>query len=197
MITVRVTYDDFKDTPEGVPVVLVGYSADDTTTYQVIKTDKAGRAQFTDLDRSGGTSYFAMTLLPRNGAVDRVMSLPVVLESQVGVRMILSSEKRDSKAPPIDDLNKADPQVATPAGKVRVVLEGVADLTATVRLVDASTKKLIGEAKPETSGPDPSRVQGGAQFDGRREAARRDARRRGPRRSGADRRAAQGHRDPA
>jgi hypothetical protein len=164
-ITVRVTYDDFQDTPEGVPVVLVGYGADDTTKYQVLKTDKAGRAQFTDLDRSGGTSYFAMTLLARNGAVDRVMSLPVVLESQVGVRMILSSEKRDSKAPPIDDLNKGDPQVATPAGKVRVVLEGVADLTATVRLVDAATKQVIGDAKPEASGPDPSRVQGGAQFE--------------------------------
>jgi len=163
-ITVRVTYDDFQDTPEGVPVVLVAYGADDTAKYQVIATDKAGRAQFTGLDRSGGTSYFAMTLLPRNGAVDRVMSLPVVLESQVGVRMILSSEKRDSKASPIDDLNKGDPQVATPAGKVRVVLEGVADLTASVRLVDALTTKVIGEAKPEASGPDPSRVQGGAQF---------------------------------
>lgn len=163
-ITVRVTYDDFKDTPEGVPVVLIGYGADDSAKSQVIATDKAGRAQFTELDRSGGTSYFAMTLLPRNGAVDRVMSLPVVLESQVGVRMILSSEKRDSKAPPIDDLNKGDPQVATPAGKVRVLLEGIADLTASVRLVDAATRKVIGEAKPETSPPDPSRVQGGAQF---------------------------------
>jgi len=165
MITVRVTYDDFKDTPEGVPVVLIGYSADDTTTYKVIGTDKSGRAQFTDLDRSGGTAYFAMTLLPRGGAVDRIMSLPVVLESQVGIRMILSSEKRDSKAPPVDDLAKADPQVATPAGKVRVALEGVADLTATVRLFDAQTKKLLGEAKPETSGPDPTRVRGGAQFE--------------------------------
>jgi hypothetical protein len=165
MITVRVTYDDFRDTPEGVPVVLIGYSADDSTTYQVVKTDKSGRAPFTNLDRSGGTSYFAMTVLPRGGAVDRLMSLPVVLESQVGVRMILSGEKRDSKAPPIDDLAKADPQVATPAGKVHVALEGVADLTASVRLVDAQTRKLIGEAKPEASGPDPTRVRGGAQFE--------------------------------
>lgn len=164
MITVRVTYDDFKDTPEGVPVVLVGYSADDTVSYQRLTTDKSGRVQFADLDRSGGTAYFAMTELPRNGATDRVMSLPVVLESQVGVRMVLSGEKRDSKAPPVDDLNKADPQVAIPAGKVRVALEGVADLSTTVTLVDAATKKVIGEAKPEAAAPDPSRVQGGAQF---------------------------------
>jgi len=45
-ITVRVTYDDFKDTPEGVAVVLVGYASDDSTTYQVQKTDKAGRVVF-------------------------------------------------------------------------------------------------------------------------------------------------------
>jgi hypothetical protein len=44
------------------------------------------------------------------------------------------------------------------------VLEGIADLTATVRLVDASTRKMLAEAKPQTSAPDPSRVQGGAQF---------------------------------
>jgi hypothetical protein len=163
-VTVRVVYDDFKDAPEGVPVVLVGYVADDTTTYQVMPTDKSGRVQFTDLDRSGGTSYFAMTLVPRNGAVDRLVSQPVVLESQVGVRMILSSEKRDSKAPPIDDLGRADPQVPTPAGKVRVALEGIADLGATVRLVDVARKKVLGEAKPEAAAPDPTRVQGGSGF---------------------------------
>jgi len=163
-ITVRVAYDDFKDTPDGVPVALLGYAADDTVSYQVIKTDPAGRVQFTDLDRSGGTSYFAMIELPRNGAIDRLMGGPVVLESQMGVRMILSSEKRDSKAPPIDDLGKNDPQVATPAGKVRVALEGVADLSATITLIDAATKKVLGQAKPGVSPPDPSRVRGGAQF---------------------------------
>jgi hypothetical protein len=165
VITVRVSYDDLKDTPEGVSVVLVGFVSDDTTTYQIARTDKSGRVVFSDLDRSGGTSYFAMTLLPRNGAMDRLTSAPVVLESQVGVRMMLSSEKRDSKAPPIDDLGKGDAQVPTPAGKVRVALEGLADLGAKVTLVDAATKKVLGEAKPEAAAPDPSRVQGGAQFE--------------------------------
>jgi hypothetical protein len=165
MITVRVSYDDFKDTPEGVSVALVGYSADDTTSYRVVQTDKDGRAVFTDLDRSSGTSYFAMALLPRNGAVDRLTSTPVVLESQVGMRMILSSEKRDSKAPPIDDLGRGEPQVGTPAGKVVVALEGVADLGSTVRLVDAATRKVLAQGKPGAAPPDPSRVRGGAQFE--------------------------------
>jgi hypothetical protein len=163
-VTVRVTYDDFADTPEGVPVVLVGYSADDTISLQVMKSDRAGRVVFGDLDRSGGTSYFAMTELPRNGGTDRLTSGSVVLTAQSGLRMVLSSEKRDSKAPPIDDLGKTDPQVATPAGKVRVALEGVADLTAKVSLVDAETRKILGEVSPEAAPADPSRVQGGAQF---------------------------------
>ncbi|HET7502943.1 MAG TPA: carboxypeptidase-like regulatory domain-containing protein [Kofleriaceae bacterium] len=164
-ITVRAAYDDFKDAPEGAPVALVGYSADDTTSVQILKADKVGHAVFRGLDRSSGTAYFAMMLLPRNGATDRLISMPIVLESQVGVRTILSSEKRDSKAPPIDDLAKGDPQVGTPAGKVLVAIEGIADLTSTVRLVDAATKKVLGETRPERSAPDPQRVTGGAQFD--------------------------------
>jgi hypothetical protein len=164
-LTIRVSYDDFKDTPAGVPVTLVGYAADATVSYLVSKTDSSGRVQFTDLDRSGGTSYFAMTQMERNGGIDRIVSSPVLLESQTGVRMVLSTEKRDSKSPPIDDLGKADPQQATPAGKVRVTLEGLADKTTKVTLVDIASKQTIGEAQAEVGAPDPSRVQGGAQFN--------------------------------
>lgn len=165
MITVRVSYNDFQDTPEGAPVALVGYASDDTVSYQVANTDKAGRVQFTKLDRSGGTSYFALTELPRNGAVDRLMSLPIVLESQMGVRLVLSSEKRGSKAPVIDDLGKADPQLdAIPAGKVRVELAGAADTATTIKLFDATTRKELATATATTSEADPTRVQGGDQF---------------------------------
>jgi len=164
MITVRVTYNDLKDSPAGVPVAMVGYSADDTISYQVQNSDSEGRARFTDLDRSGGTAYFAMALLPRNSATDRLSSSYVVLASQVGVRLVLSSEKRDSTAPPIDDFAKVDQPIATPAGKVRVALEGIGDLNAKVRLVDAATKKVLGEARPDRSPPDPSRIQAEPQF---------------------------------
>jgi hypothetical protein len=163
MITVRVTYNDFKDSPAGVPVAMVGYAADDSVSYQVQNTDGEGRVKFTELDRSGGTSYFAMALLPRNGAVDRLISTHVVLESQVGVRMVLSSEKRDSTAPPIDDFAKVDAPIAMPAGKVLVVLEGIGDLNASVKLVDAATRKVLGEVRPEAA-PDPSRVKAEPQF---------------------------------
>lgn len=163
-VTIRVTYNDFKDTPEGVSVSLVGYSSDDKVTCQVMRTDAAGRVQFRDLDISGGTSYFAMAQLPRNGAVDRVTSMPMILDSQAGVRMVLSSDKRDAKSAPIDDFGKADPQVATAAGKVRVHLDGVADLTTNVSLVDAATGKVIGTGKPERGAPDPDRIQAQPQF---------------------------------
>lgn len=164
-ITVRLVYDDFNDTPEGVPVVLVGYAADSSTSHQVVKTDRAGRVTFTNLDRSGGTSYFAMAQLPRNGAVDRLVSAVIVLDTQMGVRLLLSSDKRSSTAPPIDDLARFDAPVATPAGKVRVSLEGMADVSAVVTVVDAATRKVLAEARPTPAPPDPSRVQGGAQFE--------------------------------
>lgn len=165
MVTVRVSYNDFQDTPEGVQVVLIGYAADDTVSYRTAITDKAGRVQFTKLDRSGGTSYFALTELPRNGGVDRLMSLPIVLESQMGVRLVLSSEKRNSQSPAVDDLGKADPQVdKIPAGKVRVELLGAADTSTQIKLFDAETKKELGTATPTTSEADPTRVQAGDQF---------------------------------
>ena len=165
MITVRVAYNDFQDTPEGIPVTLIGYAADDSVSQRVATTDKAGRVQFTKLDRSGGTSYFALAELPRNGAVDRVMSSPIILESQMGVRLVLSGEKRDSKAPPVDDLGKADPQInPTPAGKVRVELLGAADAQTTVKLFDAETHKEIGSGKSTMGEADPKRIDGGDQF---------------------------------
>ena len=163
-LTVRVTYDDFQDTPEGIAVALVGYAADDSTSYQVERTDKAGRVQFQDLDRSGGTSYFAMALLPRNDGLDRVTSIPVLFDSQSGVRMVLSGEKRSSQAPALDDFARADPQVATPAGKVRVVLEGAGDISGKVALIDAATRKPLGQAAPQLAPPDLSRIQSASEF---------------------------------
>ena len=87
-LTVRLTYDDFKDAqpPAGVPVVLVGYSSDDSVKFSRVESDKDGRATFTGLDRSGGTSYFAMTLLPRGSGVERLISTPAVLDASEAAR---------------------------------------------------------------------------------------------------------------
>jgi len=173
MITVRLSYDDFKDAPPvDVPVVLVGYAADGSVTTQVVKSDKEGRAQFTSLDRTGATSYFAMTQLPRNGATDRLTSTPIILDPRSGVRMILSSEKRASTAAPIDDLSKLERQEdAGPAGKVRVALEGGPDLNAVVKLIDPQQKITVATAKPTTAPPDVSDVQVQADFNNKTDIA--------------------------
>jgi hypothetical protein len=166
-ITVRLSYDDFKDAPPvDVPVVLVGYAADGKVTTHVVKSDAEGRAKFTGLDRTGATAYFAMTQLPRNGVTDRLSSTPAMLDSRSGVRLILSSDKRTSTAPALDDLTKYEPQEsAPPAGKIRVVLEGGVDGNETASLIDAEQKLVIARGKAQTAPPDPSDVQASANFN--------------------------------
>ena len=166
-MTVRLSYDDFKDAaPADVPVALVGYAADASVSYQVAKTDPEGRAHFKGLDRTGATAYFAMTLLPRNGATERLTSKAVMLDTRAGVRMILSADKRTSTAPPIDDLARAEGQEGAPAaGKIRVALEGAVDNTMTVTLIDAESRVAVAKATPTIAPPDPSDVQAQVSFD--------------------------------
>jgi hypothetical protein len=163
--TVRLTYDDFKDAPPvGVPVSLVGYHANDTIDIQTVNSDAEGRAQFKGLDRSGATSYFALALLPRDGKLERLISTPAVLDARTGVRLILSGEKRTSGAPVVDDLVRFEKQDnPPPAGKVRVVLEGGADVGTVVTLVEVGGRPFAN-AKATEGPPDPSAVQGAQDF---------------------------------
>ncbi len=178
-LTARVTYDDFGDKtpPANVPVALVGYHADDSIDMQVANTDAAGRATFNGLDRTGATAYYAMTLLDRNGTYERLMSMPAVLDSRSGMRVILSGEKRDSTKPPIDDLGRMEKQgTSPPQGKVVITLEGGVDATTTVSLVEvspgvptapppkgatviATERRVFGQGRAKQGPADPSDVQ--------------------------------------
>lgn len=168
-LTVRLTYDDFKDAPPvDVPVALVGYAANGSVTWHQARSDKEGRATFTGLDRTGATAYYAMAQLPRNGASDRLFSTGVMLDPRSGVRMILSAEKRTSTAPPVDDLGAFERQEGAPeAGKIRVTLEGAADSTMNVTLYDAESHVAIAKAAPTTAPPDPTDIQGRVKPDDR------------------------------
>ena len=111
----------------------------------VVKTDATGRASVHRPRSQRRTSYFAMTQLPRNGAVDRLMSTPGDRStSQAGVRVdAVEREARLDGRRPIDDLAKIE-QAATLAETRRPArsgssLEGVARSDATVTLVDAAT----------------------------------------------------------
>jgi hypothetical protein len=166
--TIKLTYDDLKEPqpPAGLTVALVGYSSDDSIRVQLHKTDAEGRAQFTDLDRSGATSYFAMALMPRGAVTDRLMAQPIAMPPQVGVRVILSSRKNDSTDPAIDDLlGPGEGLVA--AGKVRVTLDGIPDPKAEVSLVDAATHVALAKVAQTPGPPDPQQISGGAPFEQR------------------------------
>jgi hypothetical protein len=162
-LTVRLTYDDFKDAAQiDTPVVLVGYTAQDRVEIRVARSDREGRATFPNLDRTGSVAYFALAQLARNGASDRVMSSHVVLDGRAGVRLVLSGAKRTSTEPPVDDIVRVENQDSPPpAGKVRVALEGVPETTAEVRLVAIRPKPQAGDAVPQPrdlASVQPSRV---------------------------------------
>ncbi len=170
---IRVTYNNLqikdgeaKDDapPVGETVTLVGYNADETVGVQTQKVSGDGHVQFDNLNVGGDVVYFALTRLPRNGAVDRLSSVPVQLETQAGAKLILSSDKRTATVPPIDEL--AGPNTSTPAaGKVKVTLEGYPREASEIQLIDAATKQVIAKGVPTVAPPDPSKVDGGAQFE--------------------------------
>lgn len=178
-LTVRLTYDDFSDRPPvDVPVMLVGYTAQEQVEIRTARTDRDGRAQFTNLDRTGAVAYFALAQLVRNGAIDRAMSSPAALDGRSGVRVVLSAAKRKSTDPPVDDMARLESQDNSLAsGKVRVTLDGVPDDAADVRLVAIRGKpegrdavpveRDIGSAKPSRAAPNPADIQARASFQPR------------------------------
>lgn len=148
--------------PVGEVVTLVGYHSDDTIDVRTQPTDAAGHATFSGLDVSGNTSYFALARLPRAGGVDRLIATPLIPETQAGAKVILSGEKREV-AEPVDDA--MSPQsTPTPAGKVRVSVEGM-PVTTPVSLIDAATKTVLATATPGQGAPDPRNIDGEAPFE--------------------------------
>ncbi len=172
---VRLTYNDLTakagdpdGPPQGLPVTLVGYAADDSVTVRVEKSDLNGRVSFDNLDPSGSIAYFALAALPRDAGVDRVYALPLQLDSQSGYRALLSGEKKDSKKPFVDQY--ATPQsIPTPPGKVRVTLEGIPPDDAKIQLIDAATHAVVAELPAAKMEADPTTVQGGSKFEAKKD----------------------------
>jgi hypothetical protein len=166
---IRLTYNNLTvqggaasdpEPPAGEKVTIVGYRSDNTVDVRTQEVDASGRTTFKDLDVSGNTTYFAMGRLPRAGGMDRLMAVPVTPDPQVGAKLILSGEKR-GVATLIDDANP--PQEApTPAGKVRVTIEGAP--AESVSLIDATTKTVLATAALGQGAPDPRNIEGAAPF---------------------------------
>jgi len=145
-LVVRLSYNDLREDkpPAGVAIVLVGYSATGSVSVVTRPSDKHGEVTFDHLDRV--TAYYAMTELQRSGGLDRLMSVPIVLDGAYGSRVTLASDKRDSKAAPIDDLGKWDPQKGTiAADHLRISLSGAPEESSIVSVVDAVTAKSIAQ----------------------------------------------------
>ncbi|MCA9673458.1 MAG: hypothetical protein KC464_00360, partial [Myxococcales bacterium] len=135
---------------------MVAYAADDRVGAKVVHSDAAGHAVFDGLDVSGSTAYYALTLLPRNGAEDRVVSDPILPAADAGMRVMLSGDK--DAAPPVDDLGKVVPQPALPGGQVLAAFVGAPDADATAELYDLVAGKVIATHKLERSRAIPSTV---------------------------------------
>lgn len=155
-LTAVVVYDDFAAVAPNIPVSLVGYASDDSITVQTKATDDKGRAEFRNLDVSGNITYFVLSEIPRNGALDRVYGRPLELDTHGGVHMILSAAKRDATDPPVDDFATVQKQdKPTDAGKVRVAIQGPVEFPAKVSIYDAATHQVVASANAERLAVDP------------------------------------------
>lgn len=174
--SVRVTYNELtlKDgaivdpnPPARHPVFVVAYSADDKVKVLTAQTQPDGVAVFEGLDQSGGTAYYAVTALPRGAVSDRLVAVGAIPDAQAGMRVVLSGEKRDSTAPPIDDHGKLIPRDgrAVAPNRVRVTLDGVPQAGLEITLRDASSGAVIATLPAGPGVPDPAQVRGSANFN--------------------------------
>jgi hypothetical protein len=155
-LTIRVVYGEVaKVAPEGTPVHLVAVNSDGTVVKLTERVNDEGRAEFSNLDKTGGTAYYAFCLLDG----DRLGSDAITMLPKVGLRMMLAARKRDkSGAPigdPIDDDHRDVPEsFPVPApGHVQVLVRGKVPAHTTLRLVEVAAAPRPGAAAPATEAP--------------------------------------------
>jgi hypothetical protein len=96
--------DIVSDFPKDAVVHLVAVDKKGVPSIQSQTVDAGGRAVFDGLVADGSVSYYALALLPREGAVDRVESRPLMMPPEVGMRMILAGHGITSGKAPADDV---------------------------------------------------------------------------------------------
>jgi hypothetical protein len=140
VLTIRVIHGELSAwAAAGTRVHLVGMGADGGISLVTREVNDEGRAEFTGLARDGLTAYYALCLLGE----DRLVSRPVLLPPQVGVRMMLSGRKRGAdgaaQGAPIDDEARHHDGVhqaraVPPAGEVDLLVRGQAQAGGTAVL---------------------------------------------------------------
>jgi len=153
--------------PPGGKVHLIAIASSGAVTLKSAPLDSGGRAVFDHIKTGSGTSYLALSVFPREGAEDRLMSRVLTMPPQIGMRMILAGEGQDSKLPPIDDLGTMgaggegdEAKVPAPeAGTVVVHLIGQTRNVQEVELFEAGAAAPLEKAKVEVA-------TGAAELDG-------------------------------
>jgi hypothetical protein len=127
------------DFPKDAIVHLVAFDAAGNATVESRPVDDGGRAVFDGLATDGSRAYRAMAVLPRGATADRLISQPILMPPQVGLRLMLAGEAPDAALPAIDDQSRADEfgdGRAPPAGEVVVRLRGQVKGASPIRLVE-------------------------------------------------------------
>src|SRR3569623_111984 len=96
--------------------------------------------------------------------------MPTILDNRAGMRLILSSQKRTSTEPAIDELAHIEKQEpAVPDGKIRVSIDGLPtdDEIRLYAIGDSGKPMVAGHAKPAPGAPDPSEIEPNAHFEGK------------------------------
>ena len=131
-----------------------------------VATDKDGRAS-SEPRLKGETSYFAMAELPRNGAVDRLASLPCVLDCAHRRAARAVADKRDFEG----SAGRRSRQ-AREAGSRAGATEGARDAAGRAGVVGARAAGRDRRGRPAPRGRRRRWRPRGARSDGRRRASR-------------------------
>jgi hypothetical protein len=140
--------DIVSDFPKEAVVHLVGVDKKGVPSIQSRTVDAGGRAVFDGLVADGSVSYYALALLPREGAVDRVESRPFMMPPEVGMRMILAGHGITSGKAPADDVMGDDAgDDAPPPGEVAIDLDGQTEGIKAVELVQVGVDRPVARAQ--------------------------------------------------
>ena len=129
--------------PADTDVYLLAYSINAPVKIlkQAVRED--GRVEFTRLKTDSSVVYYAMALFKRGGKVDRLISQPITMPPEVGVRLMLAGPDVNSTEPPADDLARFEQQTAPAAGEVRVRVQGDTSGIRELELLEVGNPEVV------------------------------------------------------
>lgn len=108
-LTIRALQGEFSATEANAPkeavIHLVGYGVDGSVTHEAKEVpEDEGRVVFEGLEIDSSRTYYAISVYERGDVTDRLLSQPITMLPQVGVRLMLAGPAPDSGEPPVDEV---------------------------------------------------------------------------------------------